>query len=100
MEAFGTNALPFLLAKLEGQDSVGERAVTKAAKMTGVRELPFRDAGWERLQAVTGLIEMKTLTPEVTQLITSLSTNRYTNVASAAAYVLTRRAERGDVSRK
>ena len=40
----GANALPFLLAKLEGWDSAGERVVTKAAQGTGVRELPFRNA--------------------------------------------------------
>jgi hypothetical protein len=93
--ALGTNALPFLLAKLQGVDSTIERTVTRAATNSGVGYLPFRAAELERSQAVTGLIHLKTLTPEATQLLGSLRTNTNRDVASAAAYVLTRRAALG-----
>jgi hypothetical protein len=93
---FGTNALPLLLARLQGADSVIEKAVTRAATNTGVGYLPFRNADLERLQAVTGLIHVKTLTPQARELITSLRTNPNRDIASAAAYILTRRAALGE----
>jgi len=95
----GTNAQPFLLATLQGFDSVIEKTVTRAATNTGVSYVPFRNADLERLQAVTGLIHVKTLTPEARQVITSLRTNPSPDIASAAAYVLTRRAPLGDPPR-
>ena len=91
IEALGTNALPFLLARLQATDSVSERAVTKVATNAGVSYLPFRNADLERLQAVTGLIRLKTLTPEAQLLITSLQTHANPGIASAAAYILKRR---------
>ena len=97
LAAMGTNALPYLLEKLQGRDSGTERVLTRAARETGVRKLPFRDAELERLQAVSGLIELKTLTPEAWRVITGLTNSAQTNVAVAARYILTRRAERGDV---
>ncbi|MHB8519971.1 MAG: hypothetical protein ACYDH9_04365 [Limisphaerales bacterium] len=97
--ALGTNALPFLLAKLQGSDSVVKREVTKAARKAGVGYLPFRNADLERLQAVTGLIHVKTLTPEAGQVLTSLRTNTNPEIASAAVQVLTRRDALDDPSR-
>jgi len=92
MIAFGTNALPFLLMRLQGVDSSMEREVTTMATNAGVGYLPFRNADLERLQAVTGLIHLRTLTPEARQLIASLRTNTNPDIASAADYVLRRRA--------
>ena len=69
-----------------------EREVTKMATNAGVGYLPFRNADLERLQAVTGLIHLRTLTPEARHLIASLRTNTNPDIASAAAYVLRRRA--------
>ncbi len=97
--AFGTNALPFLLAKLQGLDSVVKTEITKAATKAGVGYLPFRSADLGRLQAVTGLIHLKTLTPETGRTLAALRTNSNPSVASAAAYVLTRRAVLGDSPR-
>ncbi len=95
IEAFGTNALPYLLARLQGLDSVVEKKITAAATNAGVAYLPFRKAEVERLQAVTGLIHA-TLTPEARQLIMALRTNSNPDIAAAAAYVLKRRAALGD----
>jgi hypothetical protein len=85
--ALGTNALLFLIAKLQSLDSILERGAAKAATNAGVGYLPFRNADLERLQAVTGLIHLKTLTPEAKQSIESLRTNANSNIASAAAHV-------------
>jgi hypothetical protein len=79
IEALGTNALPFLLAKLQGLDSFAKKVVTKAATNTSLGYLPFRKADLERSQAVTGLIYVRILTPEAKQLITSLRTNNLTS---------------------
>jgi hypothetical protein len=96
--AFGTNAVPFLMARLQGLDSAAEKEITKAATNTGVGYLPFRNADLERLQAVTGLIHVKMMTPEASQSIMSLRTNSNPGIASAAAYVLKRRAALDDSS--
>jgi hypothetical protein len=96
IEALGTNALPFLLARLQGLESVAKKLVTKAATNSGAGYLPFRNADIERLQAVTGLIHVKALTPEARQLITSLSTNTKPDIASSAAFILKRRAALGE----
>jgi len=96
--AFGTNAVPFLMARLQGLDSAAEKEITKAATNTGVGYLPFRNADFERLQAVTGLIHVKMMTPEASQLIMSLRTNSNPGIASAAAYILKRRAALDDSS--
>lgn len=91
MAAFGTNALPFLLARLQGLDSVLEQQVTKAATNAGVAYLPFRRAELERLQAVTALIHAETLTEDARQRIVALCTNSHPDIAAAAAYILNRR---------
>jgi hypothetical protein len=96
--AFGTNALPFLLARLQSTDSGVERNVVRAATNSGIGYLPFRAAQLERLQAVTGLIHLKTITPEARQLLTALRTNSDHDLASAAGFVLKRRAALGDVA--
>lgn len=90
--AFGTNALPFLLAKLQAVDSIVKSRITKAATDARVGYLPFRNADLGRLQAVTGLIHVRTLTPEAGRALAALRTNSNPSVATAAAHVLTRRA--------
>jgi len=93
--AFGSNAVPFLLRKLQGLDSAVEKAVTKAATNAGVAYLPYRQAELERLQAVTGLIHLKSLPPEAEHLLGGLRANTNRDIAWAASYVLTRRAALG-----
>jgi len=90
MEFFGTNAIPFLLRKLEGRDSAIEKGVTAAASKAGINSLPFRNAELERSQAVTGLICLKTLPQDALHLIATLSTNSEPEIAGAASYVLKR----------
>jgi hypothetical protein len=92
-DTFGTNALPFLLARLRELDSKAEQNLTQAATNAGLNYTPFRNADVERLQAVTALIRAKTLTPEATQTIAALRTNANADVASAARYILDKRAK-------
>jgi len=79
-------------------DSIIDKTFTRTATNSGLGYLPFRNGDLERLQAVTGLIHMQTLTPEARQLITSLRTNAARDIASAAGYVLKSRAALGDSS--
>jgi hypothetical protein len=90
--SFGTNAIPFLLRKLQGIDSAIEQTVTRAATNAGVSYLPFRKAELERLQAVTGLIHTTSLPSDAQQTLVALRASTNRDIASAATYILTRRA--------
>jgi len=92
LQFFGTNAVPLLLRKLQERDFIIEKEVSKIASQAGVKSLPFRKADLERYQAVTGLINLKSLPPDALQLISVLSTNSHQEIAWAASYVLKRRA--------
>lgn len=91
--AMGTDALPYLLDKLQGTDNVLEKALTKAATKTSVPTIPFRNAELERLQAVTALIALENVTPEAHRTLVEMSNGDQTNeIARAASFILKRRA--------
>jgi len=92
LQFFGTNAVPLLLRKLQEHDSIIEQKTTQIATKAGVNSLPFRQADLERYQAVTGLIQIRSLLPDALQVISALSTNSHQEVAWAASYVLKHRA--------
>jgi len=97
VEAFnvmGTNAVGYLLSKLEGTDSLPEKALTSAATKVQMTSLPFRNAETERMQAVTALIDLWVLPPGAQTRLEQLSTNSESkDVAEAAAYILNYRAD-------
>ena len=93
-DAMGTNAVNYLLAKLEGTDSLPEKAVTSAATKARIESLPFRNAETERSQAVTALIDIKLLPPDARTRLEQLGSNsELKDVAVAAAYILKCRAD-------
>lgn len=92
-KAMGTNALPYLLGKLQGTDNVLERALTKAAAKTSVPTVPFRLAELERLQAVTALIALEHIPTEAHRTLVESSNGDQTNeIARSASFILKRRA--------
>lgn len=92
-KAMGTNALPYLIGKLRGTDTILERALTKAATKASVSSVPFRDAELERLQAVTALIALEHIPTEAHRTLVELSAGDQTNeIARAASFILKRRA--------
>ena len=93
-DAMGTNAVGYLLSKLEGTDSLPEKALTSAATKVHMKSLPFRNAEIERMQAVTALTDIELLPPDAQARLKQLSTNtELKDVAAAAAYILKCRAE-------
>jgi len=100
--AMGTNALPYLLGKLRGTDTILERALTTAATKASVSSIPFRDAQLERLQAVTALTALEHIPTEAHRTLVELSNGDQTNeIARSASFILKRRAtlKREDGSR-
>lgn len=92
--AFGTNAVPFLMMKLKGQDRSLEKLTARLLHKVGVKRQVFADAQMERGRAVTGLILLPHLPPDVEQNLVTLSTNSNRELAAAARYVREKREEK------
>ena len=90
-DRFGTNAVPFLLEKLQGSDSVIEQKATWIVWRYTSKPLPVRNAIAERGQSVTALIHLKELSTNAVQALDRLSTNAEPDVARAAKYILNTR---------
>jgi len=89
--AMGTNCLPFLLRKLDKHDSAFRKHVEKWMDKVGIHSTPWRDADWERAQAVTALFLLgrnRLVTPEALKRIQELSKSSDTNVAASAKFLL------------
>jgi len=85
-DSFGTNAIPYLLRKLQQDDSVARKQLARLAMKLGVRCIPFRAASAERAQAVTGLIRIKEQLPSSTlQVLSNLSVNSKAEIGCAAS---------------
>ena len=63
---FGSDAIPFLIEKLQHKDSALEVQATKLADKASLRPLPFRQAEIETNQAVTALVNLKPFPAEST----------------------------------
>jgi len=74
IRVMGTNALPFLLRKLEQRPPSSRLAwLRRSAAKWSVTAGLFPDVGAERAQAVTGLLVLCPLPPEVLQKLRTLS---------------------------
>ena len=90
LDAFGIDAIPYLMKKLTGKDSAIEQAARNAARRVKIKSFPTRMAAIERGQAATGLIYMKELPPETVRTLTNLSRTSNSGVADAAKYILSK----------
>jgi hypothetical protein len=87
---FGTSAIPYLLGKLEADDSYAKTKTIKLAVKLGARKIPLRRARFERGQAVTALLRLD-LPKGSLQTIARLSTNEQSDLAASAKYILRKR---------
>lgn len=87
--AIGTNALPFLFAKLEQPDSPIQRRIQSFASGIGIKHRFFSLPMAERWQAVTALVYLRPLPDQSVRQLLALSTNADRRVADAASYVVT-----------
>jgi len=85
----GTNALAFCLWKLTRHIGPLESKIQKIERAVGFHSFLFLDVSVEREQAVTALILLKPLPPEVIAELGTLSTNRNQEIADAAHCALT-----------
>jgi len=88
LDSFGTNAIPYLLQKLQEEDSTIEEQATRLAVNSGVRSIPFRLAKFERSQAVSGLIRLRDLPRDTIEALARMSISARPDVAEAASYIL------------
>ena len=93
--AIGTDGLAFYLRKLRQSISTREMQIVKVARAAGFHGFLFEDVYPERQQAVTALIVLKPLPPEVVSELVALSTSRDQDIAAAARCAL--RAEEKDL---
>jgi hypothetical protein len=87
-DSFGTNAAPFLIKRLQLEDTRLRQKATAFGLRIGLRRAPFRSAELERAQAVAALSRLKSLPPDVSLKLTNLSTHPSPAVARSALYVL------------
>jgi hypothetical protein len=91
IRGIGTNALGFYLRKLTRHVGTREAQIATAARTVGFEDFLIRVRGVdsERGQAVTALILIKPLPPEVVSELLTLSTNGHRDIATAALCALT-----------
>jgi hypothetical protein len=89
IRGIGTNALTFYFGKLTRHYGPVERAIPKVAHAVGYHGFLLADVDPERRQAVTALILLKPLLPEVVSELVTLSTNSHREIAAAARCALT-----------
>jgi hypothetical protein len=89
IRGIGTNALAFYLQKLRRHVGTREIQIEKVARAFGFHGFLFEGVDPERGQAVTALILLKPLPPEVVSKLATLTTNRNRDIAAAAHWALT-----------
>ena len=88
IRGIGTNALGFYLRKLRRDVGTREIRIAKAARAVGFNDFWIRGVDSERGQAVTALILLKPLPPQVVSELVALSTNKNQDIAAAAQCAL------------
>jgi hypothetical protein len=89
-DSFGIDAIPYLVTKFLGEDSVIEQSARDLARKAQIKSFPTRMAKIESCQAVTGLIHLKQLPAETVQMLTDLSKDPNLPHAPPAKYILER----------
>ena len=89
-DSFGIDAIPHLVMKFLGEDSVIEQSARDLARKAQIKSFPTRMAKIESCQAVTGLIHLKQLPAETVQMLTDLSKDPDSPHAPSAKYILER----------
>jgi hypothetical protein len=88
LDSLGIDAIPYLVTKLVGKDSVIEQSARDLAWKAQMKPFPTRMAAIESFQAVTGLIHLRKLPDETVQMLTNMSKAPESQLAAAAKYIL------------
>jgi hypothetical protein len=88
IRAIGAKGLPFLLRKLNQQQTPVMRWTEWCASKCGIKRSIFPDPEFERMQAVTALLALGSLPPEATRELRSLSSRGTNSIARSAGFVL------------
>lgn len=88
IQTIGAKGLPFILRKLNRQQTPVMRWAEWCAARCGIKRSIFPDPEYERMQAVTALLALGSLPPEATRQLRSLSSNGTNSIARAADFVL------------
>jgi hypothetical protein len=87
---FGTNAMPYLMSKLQDEDSYAERSATRVVLKLGGKKVPFRFAKIERSQTVTALLRLGP-TIDLLPMLSRLTNNGDSDIAGSARFILNKR---------
>ena len=88
IRAIGTNGLPFIMRKFVRRESRLQRWIDTSASKCGLRRSLFKDANVERAQAVTALIVLRPLPPQVISELKVLSSKKDVTISPPANFVL------------
>jgi hypothetical protein len=86
--AIGTNAIPFVMAKLNARDSPFKLQIQKWAHKLGVKRPLIEDAAVDRGRAVTALVYLPSIPEQTLSQLRTLTTNSDIRVASEAKAIL------------
>ena len=88
IRTIGAKGLPFILRKLNQQQTPVIRWAEWCAARCGIKRSIFPDPEYERMQAVTALLALGPLPPEAARELRSLSSRGTNSIARAAGFVL------------
>jgi hypothetical protein len=88
IRTIGAKGLPFILGKLNRQETPAMRWAEWCAAKCGIKRSIFPNPEYERMQAVTALLALGSLPPEATRELRSLSSRGTNSIAQAAGFVL------------
>ena len=88
IRTIGAKGLPFILRKLNRQQTPVMSWAEWCAAKCGMKRSIFPDPDYERMQAVTALLALGPLPPEATRQLRSLSSSGTNSIAQAAGFVL------------
>ena len=89
VRTLGTNAFPYIFAKLARREFPLQKAIEHWAGKCGIRHSPFEDRLAERAQATMALLCLSPLPPYALNQLHRLTKNKDDQIAAAAKYVLT-----------
>lgn len=88
IQALGTNALPYVMAKLSRPQPAFMHLLERWANKIGFHPAFLRDPRCERYQAVTALVMLSPLPPDAIEEVKKLSTDKDRDLSAQATFIL------------
>ena len=98
IQEIGVKGLPFIMRKFSRRQTPIREWLQARASWCGVKRSLFPNPELERAQAVTALVALKSLPPQVMSQLHDLSGNGTNSIALSAAHVLTARRGFGSIT--